>query len=679
MCGIAGAVWNDPSKALEAATLQRMIDVLRHRGPDGEGTFGQWPSAGGEPGVALGHRRLSIIDVACGRQPLSNEDQSVWVVFNGEIYNFRDLRRQLEARGHRFRTRSDTEVLVHLYEDQQADMLGRLNGMFALAIWDARRRQLLLARDRLGKKPLVYCNEPGRLLFASELKSLLQVEGVPRQIDPQALDEYLAYQYVPHPRTIFRGIQKLPPGHFALWRDGRLDVRPYWQPDFNRETIKPRPPVAPGSATKPRPPAAPGSATSETPGGATDGAPGGATDGRGFLADGYPGELRALLTSAVELRLQSDVPLGAFLSGGIDSTIVVGLMSQLAGGGVRTFSIGFPVKEFDETSYARQAAQRFGTIHEEFQVRPDAMEVLPRLVWHYDEPFADSSALPTWYVSQLTRQHVTVALTGDGGDELFGGYPRYQAVWLAGLFDRLPAWLRRMIAGNYWQRLPSGTRQKSRRRQFKRFVEMLGLPPARRYLEWISVFGQSRRNNLLSDDFRAALPADEEPLDFLSAALARTGRRDAVTAFSLADLITYLPCDLMTKVDIASMAHSLECRQPFLDYRVVELAARMPIGLKFRRGLGKRILRETFADLLPHDIQRRAKMGFGVPLDHWFRHELKDFSRDVLLDRKTLDRPYFRPAAVRQLLDEHQTSRFNHGYRLWSLLFFELWHREWMG
>jgi asparagine synthase (glutamine-hydrolysing) len=632
MCGIAGAVWNDANKALEPATLQRMIDVLRHRGPDDEGAYVADLQI--HAGVALGHRRLSIIDVACGKQPLSNEDDTVWVIFNGEIYNFRELRTRLEGAGHRFRTQSDTEVLVHLYEDEGPEFLKRLNGMFALAIWDARRQQVLLARDRLGKKPLAYRHEPGRLLWASELKAILQVPGVMREIDPQALDEYLTYQYVPHPRTIFRGIAKLPPGHYALWRDGRLDVQPYWQPDFNLQDDRP--------------------------------------------AEEYARELRELLTSSVEMRLQSEVPLGAFLSGGIDSTIIVGLMSQLSAEPVRTFSIGFPVAEFDETHYAREAAQRFGTIHEEFQVRPDAMEVLPRLVWNYDEPFADSSAVPTWYVSQLTRRHVTVALTGDGGDELFAGYPRYLAVWLAEGFDRLPGILRRLLAGGYWQHVPSGTRQKSLVRQWKRFAEMLGQPPARRYLEWIAIFGQVRRAALYSDQFTASLPADD-PLDFLAAALARCDRRDPVTAFSLADLVTYLPCDLMTKVDIASMAHGLECRQPFLDYRVVELAARMPRRLKFRMGRGKRILREVFGDLLPQSIERRPKMGFGVPLDHWFRNELKDFAREVLLDPKTLLRGYFRPEAVLQLLDEHQQSRFNHGYRLWSLLILELWQREWIG
>ncbi|MCE5269035.1 MAG: asparagine synthase (glutamine-hydrolyzing) [Planctomycetaceae bacterium] len=638
MCGIAGATWSDPRKALDRETLQRMIDVLRHRGPDGQGLYmadiaSQGPGTSVPYGVALAHRRLAIIDLSTGQQPIANEDGSVQVVFNGEIYNFRELRRRLEGAGHRFRTQSDTEVLVHLYEDEGPKMLDHLNGMFAFAIWDARRAQLLLARDRLGKKPLVYRHEPGRLLFASELKSVLEVPDVPREIDPQALDDYLTYQYVPHPRTIFRGIAKLPPGHYAVYREDRLDVRPYWQPDFNAEQLLP--------------------------------------------AEEYARQLRELLTSAVEIRLQSEVPLGAFLSGGIDSTIIVGLMSQLAKEPVRTFSIGFPVKEFDETSYARTAANRFGTLHEEFQVRPDAMEILPRLVWQYDEPFADSSAVPTWYVSKLTRQQVTVALTGDGGDELFAGYPRYLAVWLAEGFDRLPGVLQRLLAGGYWNRLPSGSRQKSRVRQLKRFVEMLRLPAARRYLEWIAIFGEARRGALYSDELFASLP-EADPLDFLASALRRSDHRDAVTAFSLADLVTYLPCDLMTKVDIASMAHGLECRAPFLDYRVVELAARMPRRLKFRRGLGKRILRETFADLLPKPILRRPKMGFGVPLDHWFRHELLGFAHDVLFDKNTLERGFFRPEAVTRLWEEHQQARFNHGYRLWALLILELWQREWL-
>ncbi len=637
MCGITGAVWTDPEKALQRDTLQRMTEVLRHRGPDDEGTYlSDFRLRGGRdaiPGVALGHRRLAIIDVAGGHQPLSNEDGSVWVVFNGEIYNFPQLRRRLEGGGHRFSTRSDTETIVHLYEDHGPRFLEHLVGMFALAVWDARRGQLLLARDRLGQKPLVYRHQPGRLLFGSQLKSLLEVPGVEREIDPRALDDYLTYQYVPHPRTIFRGIAKLPPGHYALYRQDRLEVRPYWQLDFNAEEHRP--------------------------------------------AEEYARELRSRLTEAVELRLQSEVPLGAFLSGGVDSTIVVGLMQQLSDQPVRTFSIGFPVPEYDETSFARTAAEEFQTIHEEFQVEPDAVEILSKLVWHYDEPFGDSSAVPTWYVSQLTRQHVTVALTGDGGDELFAGYPRYRAVWLAGWFERLPGPVRRMVAGRYWQKLPASPRQKSRRRRWKRFVEVINQSPSRRYLQWIAIFNEARRGELYSDEFVATLP-EADPLEFLAAAL-RSGRgRDRITAASLADLVTYLPCDLMTKVDVASMAHGLECRQPFLDHRVVELAARMPLELKFRRGRGKRILLQTFSDLLPARIRRRRKMGFGVPLDHWFRHELKEFSREILLDPRTLARGYFRPQVVTGLLDDHQSGRFDHSIRLWALLVLELWHREWV-
>ncbi|HID78442.1 MAG TPA: asparagine synthase (glutamine-hydrolyzing) [Planctomycetaceae bacterium] len=637
MCGITGAVWTDPARALDEPTLRRMVRLLRHRGPDDEGLYVSRyrvrEGCGALPGVALGHRRLSIIDVAGGHQPMANETGSIWVVFNGEIYNHRQLRRRLEGTGHRFATRSDTEVLVHLYEDEGANMLKQLNGMFALAVWDGIQGRLLLARDRLGQKPLVYRIEPGRLLFASELKSLLELPEVPRQIDPQAVDLYLTYQYVPHPWTIFRGICKLPPAHYGVYCDGQLSVYRYWQPDFNVE--------------EPRP------------------------------AGEYAAELRQLLGDAVGLRLQSEVPLGAFLSGGTDSTIVVGLMCQQASEPVRTFSIGFPVAEYDETRYAQLVAQRLGTRHEQFRVEPDAVAVLDQLVWHYDEPFADSSAIPTWYVSQLTRQHVTVALSGDGGDELFAGYPRYRAVWLARAFDRIPSLLRRLLAGPHWQKLPASARQKSLRRRLKRFGEVLNLPPHRRYLEWIAIFNEWRRAELYTDDFVASLP-EEDPFQFLAAAFRQCRSRDPVTATSLADLMTYLPCDLMTKVDIASMAHGLECRQPFLDYRVVELAARMPLREKFRLGRGKRILLDAFADLVPPAVRRRPKMGFGVPLDHWFRGPLATLARDVLTDRKTATRGLFQPTAVRRLLEDHIAGRFDHSYRLWALLVLELWHRRWV-
>lgn len=623
--------------AIDRPILARMTESLRHRGPD-DGDFFSCdfrlrPPYDPLPGVALGFRRLAIIDVAGGRQPLSNEDDTIWIVFNGEIYNFPALRHRLEGSGHRFRTHSDTETIVHLYEDEGLDCFQHLNGMFAIAIWDSRQRRLVLARDRLGKKPLVYRHEPGRLSFASELKSLLEIPGAPREIDPNAVDEYLTYQYIPHPNTIFRGYRKLPPGHFAVFQNDRVRTQAYWQPDWNVQ-------------------ASPSKAEAVE-------------------------RLRELFTSAVEMRLQSEVPLGAFLSGGIDSSLVCAIAQQKSQQRLKTFSIGFPVKEYDETRYARLVAEHLQTDHHEFQVQPDSMSILPKLVWHFDEPFADSSAVPTWYVSQMTRQHVTVALSGDGGDELFAGYPRYKAVALAARLDRL--WPLRAVFGNrLWQRLPSSPRKKSTLHRFKRFCEVLTTPPARRYLDWIGIFKESQRAALYTDEMLGQL-SDSDPLFFLQSALKRAAKRDPVTAFSLADLTTYLPCDLMTKVDIASMAHSLECRQPFLDYRLVEFAASLPIGMKYRRGIGKRLLRAAFGDLLPHEIWTRPKMGFGVPLDHWFRHELKDLTRDVLLDETARSRGLFRPEYVRLLVDQHTAGQANHASCLWSLLVFELWMRQWCG
>ncbi len=637
MCGIVGAVWNDPAVAIQADVLERMTEALRHRGPDDDGSshfeYRLRPPYEPMPGVALGFRRLSIIDIEGGAQPMSNEDGTVWVVFNGEIYNFETLRRRLEGAGHKFRTNSDTETIVHLYEDEGTNCFEHLNGMFAIAIWDAPRRRLVLGRDRLGQKPLVYRHEPNRLLFASELKSLLAVPGASREIDPCAVDEYLTYQYVPHPNTILRGVRKLPPGHCAVYEDSCLNVRAYWSPDFNHQAE--------------------------------------------MTSKDAAAQLRPLLESAVTMRMRSDVPLGAFLSGGVDSSLIVALMAKNSDQKIKTFSIGFPVKEYDETRYARMVSKHLGTDHHEFQVTPDGLDVLPKLVWHYDEPFADSSAIPTWYVSKLTREYVTVALSGDGGDELFAGYPRYKAIWLAGLLDRLGP-VNRFLASPVWQRLPASTRQKSLLRRVKRFSGALARPPQRRYLDWIGIYNEAARAELYTETFIGSL-ADSDPFAFLQSAWARASKRDFVTSASLADLTTYLPCDLMTKVDIASMAHSLECRQPMLDHRVVELAASMPARLKFRRGVGKRILRTAFGDLLPREIWTRKKMGFGVPIDHWFRNELKEMTHDVLLDDTARSRGLFRHAEVERMVREHENGLFDHSYRLWSLLVFELWMREWIG
>jgi asparagine synthase (glutamine-hydrolysing) len=634
MCGITGAIWTDPKQGIDAATLQKMTDVIRHRGPDDDGYYHSEyrlrPPYEALPGVALGFRRLSIIDLEGGHQPMSNEDGTVWVVFNGEIYNYPTIRRRLEGAGHTFRTQSDTETIVHLYEDEGLDFVQHLNGMFAIAIWDSRLRRLVLARDRIGQKPLVYHAQHDRLLFASELKSLLQVDGISREVDPGAIDEYLTYQYVPHPKTIFRGMNKLPPGHVAVFQDGKLDVRPYWQPNFSSEIS-----IGPSAAAE---------------------------------------NLTELLSSSVEMRMRSDVPLGAFLSGGIDSSLIVALMQQRSEQSIKTFTIGFPVPEYDETSYARQVSEHLGTDHEELEVTPSGVDILPKLVWQYDEPFADSSAIPTWYVSEMTRRKVTVALSGDGSDELFAGYPRYRAVWLASLLDDSGP-IRSFLGAPWWQRLP-GSRQKSFLRRFKRFSEFLRKTPQRRYLEWIAIFNESRRAMLYRDEFVEQLP-NADPFSFLSDSWGRTGGRDVVSGASLADVTTYLTCDLMTKVDIASMAHSLEVRQPFLDYRVVEFAASLPVSLKFRRGAGKRLLRAAFGHLLPSYIWNRKKMGFGVPLDHWFRDQLRELTHDVLLDESARTRSYFRGEAVEEMVRQHENRQFDHSYRLWALLVLELWLREW--
>lgn len=635
MCGITGAIWNDPQRAISAETLRRMTDVLRHRGPNDEGHYASdyhlRPPYEPAPGVALGFRRLSIIDLTTGHQPLANEDESIWVIFNGEIYNFETLRRRLEGNGHTFRTHSDTEVIVHLYEDEGTRCFEHLNGMFAIAIWDSRQRQLVLGRDRLGKKPLVYRQDPGRLVFASELKSLLEIPGMPREIDPAAIDEYLTYQYVPHPRTIFRGYRKLPPGHFGVWKDGQWTTEPYWTPDLNAE--------------------------------------------REWTEPEAVERLRELLTSAVAMRMRSDVPLGAFLSGGIDSSLIVALMQRQSTKPIQTFTIGFPVKEYDETRYARLVAKHLGTEHHELQVTPDAAAILPQLVWHYDEPFGDSSAIPTWYLSQMTRQHVTVSLSGDGGDELFAGYTRYKAFWMSTLLEQCGP-VRSLLGSPLWQRLPGGGRQKSFTRRVKRFSENLHIPPQRRFLDWLVIFNERRRAALYRDEFVSQLP-DEDPAQFFGSAWQRVAKRDRVSAASLADLVTYLPCDLMTKVDIASMAHSLEVRAPFLDVRVVEFAASLPVDMKFRWGQGKRILRRAFADLLPSQIWRRRKMGFGVPLDYWFRHELRDLIRDTLLAPDARSHAFLRVDAIETMLREHWEHRFDHSYRLWLLTFLELWLRKW--
>lgn len=635
MCGITGALWSEPSSAIDPPTLNRMTDAIRHRGPDDAHThwdIDRRDGQGRSSSVALGFRRLSIIDIGGARQPMSNEDGSVWLVFNGEIYNFRELRRRLEGAGHRFATDGDGEAILHLYEDLGTDCFSQLNGMFAVAIWDQRRSRLVLARDRLGKKPLFYTHQNDRLMFASELKCFSQVPDFKPEVDPAAIDEFLTYQYIPHPGTIWKGVNKLSPGHFATFTNGTLRVERYWNYDPQYQAS-----LSHNDAVE---------------------------------------RVRELLEDSVRIRLQSDVPLGAFLSGGIDSSLIVALAQKNSATPIRTFSIGFPDKDFDETAFAAEVARFVGTDHTRFEVTPDGVSIIDKLAWHYDEPFGDSSAVPTWYLSELTRKEVTVALSGDGGDELFAGYERYRALWLSRVIQKAFP-LHQLPGISLIQRLPDSSKQRSVIRRGKRFLESLGQLPSRRYLSWIQIFPESLRAGLYNEDFVKRLPGDD-PFEFLQRAWDRSGDRDVVTKASLADLETYLPCDLMTKVDIASMAHGLEVRAPMLDYRLVELAASLPVNMKFRGGRGKLILKDAFEKLIPSTVWTRRKMGFGVPIAGWFRGQLNPMLHDLLLSPDARIHEFFQPSALKTLVNEHESMHQNHCYRLWNLLMLEKWLRTWV-
>ncbi|MFP4056918.1 MAG: asparagine synthase (glutamine-hydrolyzing) [Candidatus Brocadiia bacterium] len=645
MCGICGIYHRDGSHEVSRGALRQMIARLRHRGPDDAGTFLRSDSAPGSESappatdnVGLGMARLSIIDVLGGHQPMANEDGSVWVVFNGEIYNFRQLRDELVGRGHAFRTRADTEVIVHLYEEHGERAVERLRGMFAFALWDERRERLVLARDRLGQKPLVYHDRGSRLVFASELQALLAAPDVPRELCPQALDQYLTYQYVPAPLTIYEGIRKLPPAHFLVVSAQGTRLERYWD--------------LPASVDEEAEPAAAAQA------------------------------LREKLAEAVRLRLVSDVPLGAFLSGGIDSSIVVGLMAEASAEPVSTFAIGFGERKYDELGYARTAAEHFGTRHREFMVEPDAVRLLPRLVRHYGEPFADASAIPTYYLAEHTRRHVTVALSGDGGDEGFGGYQRYVAMRLGAFYDGLPGSVRSLIertAGRLGPRIPASVEPKTLGRRLKRFVQGLASPLAERYVRWIAYFQPEHKQALYSDELAEPL-GDCDAASLLEARFQEVAHLDAPAATARVDAATYLPDDILAKVDIASMAHSLEVRCPFLDHGVISLGLSLPTRVKMG-ALGtstKKLLRQAFADLLPEPIRRRGKMGFGVPIGAWFRGPLAPYLRDVVLCEQALERGYFRPQALRRLVEEHARGQADHADRLWALLNFELWHREFL-
>jgi asparagine synthase (glutamine-hydrolysing) len=615
MCGIVGIFHFDPRAQVDVDLLRRMNASIIHRGPDEDGFFVRGP-------LGMANRRLSIVGLADGRQPIANEDETVWTVFNGETYNYPDLREELSGKGHRFRTHTDTEVVVHAYEEDGPDFVHRLNGMFALALWDERRRKLFLYRDRLGEKPLYYTVSGGRLLFASEIKALLEDPGVGREISPEALSAYLTLQYNPGRQTIFRDVVRLRPGTMLEVSADGIQERTWWEV-----------------------PAEPGPDWPEAR---------------------WVEALRELLRDSVRRRLLADVPLGAFLSGGIDSSTVTALMAQLIGRPVETFSVGFRVPgAYDESEHAERVARRFGTEHRSLVV--DAMDVerlLPRTVYHLDEPVADYAAIPTYLLSEFARRHVKVVLTGEGADELFAGYDHYRFPHLLGRYGRVPHDVRRLLSGIGARIAPP---------KIAKALEAGALDPLAGYARMKAVFQAHEIDALLAPDLLAARNG-HDPLAPFAALFGRSGRLDPLNRYLLADLSTWLPEDLLMKVDKMSMSVSLEARVPFLDHRIVELVAGMPSSLKWGRER-KHLLKRAVADLLPAEVLARPKHGFTLPLDRWFRGECREFATDLLLGERTRRRGFFRPSAVEATWQAFLAGRDGAFMRVWVLLNFEVWCR----
>jgi asparagine synthase (glutamine-hydrolysing) len=609
MCGIAGFI--DAQREYADQLIERMCQVIHHRGPDDQGT---WVG----DGVALGMRRLAIIDLASGQQPIFNEDGSVLVVFNGEIYNYQELKQTLQERGHHFRTNSDTEVIVHAYEEYGIDTPKYLHGMFAFAIWDQKHRRLLAARDRFGKKPFNYYWDGQRLIFGSEIKSILQA-GIPREINPIALDEYLVYKYVPSPNTLFKNVMKLPAAHVLIYEDGHISLKRYWDLSF---------------------------------------APTCHDDEATALE-----RIRDLIQDAVKVRLMSEAPLGAFLSGGIDSSVIVGFMSQMMSQPVKTFSVGFEEQNYSELPYARKVAEHFGTEHHEILVGPDHIAVLPQLIWAYDEPFGDSSMLPTYYVSKLAREHVTVALTGDGGDEIFAGYWSYKHEW----FDNHIPWLARRILSLGSHLMPDGMRGKRRLRNLNNDL-------ATRYARRIMI----PRTQMYQAEFLAQL-CDHNPYERQVNQFQAVSHLDTVTQYQHLDAHNYLTDDILVKVDKASMFNSLETRTPLLDQHLVEYVAALQPARRMHKGTLKYLLKKIAADLLPPEILTRKKQGFAIPMSYWFRNAWAGYASETLESSQAQQRGIFNPEYVHNLLKAHKdTNLVDHSSTIWSLLCLELWFQTYV-
>jgi len=624
MCGIAGIFHVKTLEPVRRNLLKAMTDTLVHRGPDDEGFFIAGP-------IGLGHRRLSIIDLADGHQPMTNEDRTVWVVFNGEIYNFTDLHGFLESKGHRFQTRSDTEVIVHLYEEMGESCFGELRGMFSIAIWDDRKKKLILARDRVGKKPLYYYHDGSKLLFASEIKAILQIPGISRDIDLEALSDYFSFLYVPAPKSIFKSIRKVLPGHFLVASADGVRQTKYWDLSFAQ--------------------------TDE------------------LSEEKWCENLSEALQEAVRLRLMSEVPLGAFLSGGVDSSSVVAMMQNAIDAPVITSSIGFEEREFNELPYARSVASHFGTDHHEQIVRPDALEVIQKLAWHYDEPFADASAVPTYYVSKVAREHVTVALSGDGGDENFAGYRRYY-------FDRRENYIRGWVPAGVRQRVFGALASVYPKADWaprifrgRATFQNLARCPVEAYFRSIAGCQPELKRELLHGDIQRQLN-DYDSLDVLREYYNKADTDDLLSKVQYVDIKTYLTDDILAKVDRASMAVSLEVRAPILDHKFMELAARIPSTLKLRGVKGKYIFKKMLEQRLPQAVLDRPKMGFAVPIAQWFRGDLKEMAHDLILGSKADD--LLQQNTVERIWAEHQRGFRDRSTELWTLLMFRLWQQKYL-
>lgn len=622
MCGITGYI--DLRETADLSLIKKMTRILDHRGPDGEGYHL-------DGSVALGHRRLSIIDLAGGKQPMADIDERYWITYNGEIYNFLSLREKLISRGHYFKTRCDTETILVAYKEYGENCVEHLRGMFAFAIWDKVEKTCFFARDRVGKKPLYYSADTKHFIFASEIKAILQHPRVERELDYTAVADYLQLQYVPFPKTIFRNIKKLPPGYtlkIELLDDHFVvEKRKYWdlhyEPDFSRSE------------------------------------------------NDWCDLLREKLAEAVRIRMMSEVPLGAFLSGGVDSSAVVAFMAKSQSTPVKTFSIGFKEEDFSETQFARQVARQFNTEHHEFLVEPDVIDILPKLSWEFDEPFADSSAIPTYYVSKLAREHVTVILSGDGGDETFAGYNRYPWALDMTKYDFLPACLKKVLFGIPSSLMPNGLRGKGMLRHLSR-------DPFARYVGLVSQWEPSDLGALFSREFKRFLPHGSSADQFLEEHYVSCNSSDYLTRIQYLDTKTYLPEDIMTKVDRASMLCSLETRAPLLDHEFLELAAKIPAEYKLKKGITKYILKKSLNGILSDTILYRKKMGFAVPLVHWFKKDLVDYSRDILFSNDARSRGYFNMTQISSLLESHQKSGRDHSPQIWGLLFFEHWCKSWL-